>query len=122
VNLKNILIGLLLLTGIGCSSAPREVDASIALVPENKSTLVGEKIPAFIEKHLNQGVSQIINYNDYTIEILPTYISALGFDCSRLVFESKQADKVLKTACRNKNTDDWVFVKSMNKSEKQVVL
>ena len=69
MNLKNILIGVLLLTGIGCSSAPREVDASIALVPENKSTLVGEDIPTFIEKHLNQVVSQTINYNDYIIEI-----------------------------------------------------
>jgi hypothetical protein len=122
VNSKNILTGLLLLTGIGCSSAPREVDASIALVPENKSTLVGEVIPATIEKHLNQSVSQIINYNDYTIEILPVYISALGFNCATLVFNSKRADKILKTACRDKNIDAWVFVKSMNKNEKQVVL
>lgn len=122
MNSKNILIGILLLTGIGCSSAPREVDASIALVPENKSTLVGEEIPAAIEKHLNQAVSQIINYNDYTIEILPVYISALGFNCTTLVFESKQADKLLKTACLDKNINSWVFVKSMNESEKQVVL
>ena len=122
MNLKNILIGLLLLTGIGCSSAPREVDASIALVPENKSTLVGEYIPTSIENHLNQAVSQTIHYNDYTIEISPSYISALGFNCTTLIFENKQADKVLKTACRNKNTDDWVFVKSINKSEKQAIL
>lgn len=122
MNLKNILIGVLLLTGIGCSSAPREVDASIALVPENKSTLVGEDIPTFIEKHLNQVVSQTINYNNYIIEISPVYISALGFNCTTLIFENKQADKVLKTACRDKNIDAWVFVKSMNKNEKQVVL
>jgi hypothetical protein len=122
VNLKNILIGLLLLTGIGCSSAPREVDASIALVPENKSTLVGEDIPTFIEKHLNQVVSQTITYNDYIIEISPVYISALGFNCITLIFENKQADKVLKTACRDKNIDAWVFIKSMNTSQNQVVL
>jgi len=122
VSLKNILMGLLLLTVAGCNSAPREVDASIALVPENKSPLVGEKIPTAIEKHLNQAVSQIINYNDYTIEILPVYISALGFNCTRLIFEKKQADKILKTACRNKNIDSWVFIKSMNTTKNQVVL
>ncbi len=115
-------MGLLLSTVVGCNSAPREVDASIALVPENKSPLVGEKIPPAIEKHLNQAVSQIINYNDYTIEILPVYISALGFNCTTLIFESKQADKILKTACRNKNIDSWVFIKSMNTTENQVVL
>lgn len=122
MNLKNILMGLLLLTLAGCNSAPREVDASIALVPENKSTLVGEKIPASIEKHLNQTVSQTINYNDYTIEISPVYISALGFNCTTLIFDNKQAEKILKTACRDKNINSWVFIKSMNATENQVVL
>ena len=115
-------MGLLLATLVGCNSAPREVDASIALVPENNSTLVGEDVPSSIENHLDQAVSKIINYNDYTIDISSVYISALGFNCATLIFENRQADKILKTACRDKNIDSWVFIKSMNKSENKVVL
>jgi hypothetical protein len=122
VILKNILMGLLLATLVGCNSAPREVDASIALVPENNSTLAGEDVPSSIENHLNQAASQTINYNDYTIDISPVYISALGFNCATLIFENRQADKILKTACRDKNIDSWVFIKSMSKSENKVVL
>ena len=122
MNSKNILMSLLLVTGVGCNSAPREVDASIALVPENKPMLVGEKIPASIEKHLNQDVSQSINYKNYTIEILPIYISALGFNCASLIFENKKIDKILQTACQNKDSDSWVLIKTINTAEKKVVL
>ena len=122
MNSKNILMSLLFVTGVGCSSAPREVDASIALVPENKPMLVGEIVPASIEKYLNQDVSQSINYNNYMIEILPIYISALGFNCATLIFETKNINKILQTACQNKNSDSWVLIKSISKTDKKVVL
>lgn len=119
---KNIILGLLLLTVMGCSGAPREVDASIALVPTNKSTLVGKKIPLSIQKHLNQSVAQSIVYNDYTIEISPIYISALGFNCTKLLFQNKQIDEVSKTACQTKNSDTWLLINSINNTDAQVIL
>ena len=122
MNSKNIILGLLLLTVFGCSSAPREVDASIALVPDNQSILVGEKIPLSIEKYLHQSVSQSIIYKDYTIEISPIYISALGFNCTTLTFQNMLDDNISKTACQQQNSDNWVLIKPINTTEKQVIL
>lgn len=122
MNSKNIIVGLLLLTVVGCSNAPKEVEASIALVPDNKSTLAGEKTPFSIEKHLHQSVSQSIIYKDYTIQISPIYISALGFNCTTLTFRNTLNDNISKTACQQKNSDTWLLIKPINTSVKQVIL
>jgi len=113
---------MLLLAVVGCSSAPREVDASIALVPHNSAVLLGEKVPFSIGKYLSQSVMQTIAYNDYTIEISAIYKSALGFDCTNLIFKTKLNENITKTACQNKKSDTWLLIKSINTNDKQVKL
>jgi hypothetical protein len=122
VNSKNIMLGSLLLTVVGCSSAPREVDASIALVANNKSTLLGGKVPFSIEKFLNQSVAKTIVHNGYTVDMSKVYRSALGFNCTNLIFKNKLNGNINKTACQNKMNEIWVFIKSIDATGKQVKL
>jgi len=116
------MLSMLLLVVVGCSSAPREVDASIALVSHDSPILLGKKVPFSIGKHLGQSVLQTITHKNYTIDISAVYRSALGFNCTTLIFKTQVTKNIAKIACQNKKSDDWMFIKSINNNDKQVEL
>ena len=96
-----LIIPVIILLLNGCSSSPREVKASIALV-ENKSVLLGKKISAKYRNDLESSMITTIHHNQYHISVGPFFTSSLGQDCRSLNIVDMQRQTSLRVVCAEK--------------------
>ncbi|MFL9806320.1 hypothetical protein AB6D40_022715 [Vibrio cyclitrophicus] len=135
-----VISACLLLVLSGCSNAPREVNASLPLV--NKSTqALGKPIPASLWSQLEEedllSASSRVRYKHYTIEMSPSYISALGHTCRVLDFyqdedqtqgvggtkvSTRVACKAATSPTTNETHQPWFLVKDIIKDATAVKL
>ncbi|MGR5269841.1 hypothetical protein ACPV5R_19055 [Vibrio astriarenae] len=89
---------------LGCSSQPRLVDASLPLVNLNHAP-VGEAIDAKYWSQLDSDMYTTLTHDDFTIQLEPTYTSALGLTCRVLTITPATSDwsanaPVQRVACK----------------------
>lgn len=99
---KTIIVSCLSILGLtACSSAPRQVQASLPLVEASVQPL-GQKLPAKYRAQLEQAASTRLDNSDYSIQLGTQYTSSLGQDCRDLTIFEASGDKTLRVACAEK--------------------
>lgn len=99
---KSIVLCCLSMLGLtACSSAPRQVQASLPLVAATIQPL-GQKLPAKYRSQLEQADSTQLDNSDYSIQLGARYTSSLGQDCRDLTIYDQAGDKSQRVACAEK--------------------
>lgn len=114
MNKKLILCCVSLLGLTACSSAPRQVTASVPLVL-TAAKPIGQKLPAKYSAELENSENAQLNHPDYSIQLGPFYTSSLGRDCRDLTIHDQAGDKSLRVVCAEKQPSsdqsrDWYLI------------
>ncbi|MGR5340803.1 hypothetical protein ACPV50_12845 [Vibrio astriarenae] len=72
---------------LGCTSQPRQVDASLPLVNLNQ-TPVGEVIDTKYWSQLDSDMYTSLSHSEFDIQLTPSYLSALGLTCRVLTVQN----------------------------------
>ena len=97
---KTVLFSTLLLI-TACSSGPRIVSASLALVTPSMEKPNKKMLP-FQYWSLLEDASQLeLSHQRYQITLSPLYVSALGVTCRELIFEKNNKEVSKRIACEN---------------------
>ncbi|WP_394242622.1 hypothetical protein [Vibrio astriarenae] len=72
---------------LGCTSQPRQVDASLPLVNLNQAP-VGEAIDTKYWSQLDSDMYTSLSHSEFDIQIEPAYLSALGLTCRVLTIQN----------------------------------
>lgn len=91
-----LLLGLGALSG--CSSQPRQVEATIPLVDASNAA-VGTKLPTQFRNQLEDSQLKALRHKEYTIHVGAFYTSSLGQDCRGLTIYTLEGEKNQRVAC-----------------------
>ncbi|QIA64466.1 hypothetical protein GT360_13630 [Vibrio astriarenae] len=72
---------------LGCTSQPRQVDASLPLVNLNQAP-VGEVIDTKYWSQLDSDMYTSLSHSEFDIQLEPAYLSALGLTCRVLTIQN----------------------------------
>tara|TARA_Y100001956_G_scaffold5226_1_gene4697 strand:+ start:30222 stop:30599 length:378 start_codon:yes stop_codon:yes gene_type:complete len=123
---KVILIAIILpMILAGCTTKPREVEASLPLV--NSLLLpIGEKIPEQYQSELNNPNFSDLEHNKYTIKVGPIYSSGLGNQCRQLFIEGDGQQGEQRVVCSYTTNEDnvsaWYLVPNIVQSATSIQL
>lgn len=87
---------------VGCSSQPRQVEASLPLVKQ-QIIPIGKKLPAKYRQQLEDHSTKWLIHKDYDIEMGAFYTSSLGNDCRKLNVRTIEKVTVQRIACAEKS-------------------
>ncbi|MEL0630284.1 hypothetical protein [Psychromonas aquatilis] len=83
----------------GCSSRPREVNASLPLVTPTTQTVTGKAIPEKYWSSLSSAGVTTLTHEKYQITLSPLYTSALGNLCRKLTLVDQNKTQMKRIAC-----------------------
>ena len=95
-----------------CTSRPREVYASIPLVSTNEAKPEQTVLPANFSTTLSNPSSTQLTHGKYNVAVMPTYVSALGYPCRKLIFSASGVQPKNRIACEITYKEDDKLVKS----------
>ena len=95
-----------------CTSKPREVYASIPLVSSNDAKPDQKVLPANFSATLSNPSSTQLTHGQYDVALMPTYVSALGYPCRKLIFSESGAQPKKRIACEITYKENDKLVKS----------
>ena len=117
-----IVIGLL----SGCSSAPRQVNATVPLVPVVVQP-VGQVVEQKYYALLNDSLTTKLPHSDYSIQVGPYFLSSLGKQCRSLNIHDNDGNKQQRVVCLesgvdNANSSSWYLVPNIVQSSSSMEL
>ncbi|TEW52315.1 hypothetical protein [Psychromonas algicola] len=108
---KTLIMGSLLVLS-ACSSGPRTVSASLALVTPSMEKPDKIMLPLQYWPLLEDENQSMLSHQRYKIMLSPFYVSALGVTCRELIFEDNNKEVSKRIACEN------YFIDSNDKMDK----
>ncbi len=112
-----------------CSSPPREVTASIGLVPEVQQKPNKKEIPAQYWTFLSDASQTTFPHDKYKVKLATLYTSALGQLCRELTLIDQENNLVRRVACEisfvngnNQQDKAWFLEKQIIESRLYVEL
>ena len=102
---KTAMVGVLLVLS-ACTSGPRTVRASLALVTPSMEKPNKKAVPAQYWVLLADQKQSHLAHELYSITLSPLYFSALGLTCRELLFEDDNQVKNKRVACENNFLDE----------------
>ncbi len=129
ISLKKLAVLLTIFTIAGCSSRPREVTASIPLVPYSQEKPDKKQIPTQYWSVLSDPQQTRLEHDQYYIQLSALYRSALGVTCRELTIIDNQSNQNKRTVCdipfidtNNQATNAWFMEKVIIESNSHVEL
>lgn len=98
------------MTVAGCTSKPREVEASVPLVSLSQEKPNKKEIPTQYWSLLADTKQAFLEHEKYQIQLSALYISALGLPCRELQLIDKENNEEKRIACE---------ISFINKDKKQ---
>jgi hypothetical protein len=113
----------------GCTSKPREVNASIPLVSSSQEKPNKNEIPAQYWSFLSDSEQTGFVHDKYQVQLTELYTSALGQVCRELTLVDKDSNEERRTACEisfvnkdNQKDKAWFMEKQIIESRVYVEL
>ncbi|MEL0660273.1 hypothetical protein V6255_14135 [Psychromonas arctica] len=111
-----------------CTSKPREVHASIPLVSSNEAKPDQTILPANFSSILSNPSSTQLTHGQYDVTVMPTYVSALGYPCRKLIFSASNVQPKKRIACEitykenDKLAKSWFLENAIIESDDNIAL
>ncbi len=112
-----------------CASPPREVTASLDLVPKVQQKPNKKEIPTQYWAFLSDAEQTSLPHDNYQVRLAPLYTSALGHLCRELTLKDKQSNEQRRIACEisfvnenNQQDKAWFLEKQIIESRLYVEL
>jgi|TARA_Y100000588_G_scaffold251832_1_gene266319 hypothetical protein len=125
--MEKAVFGLLVVSLLsGCSSAPRQVNATVPLVPGTIKP-VGQPVEQKYHEPLSDPLTTTLIHAEYSIQVGPYFLSSLGKECRSLDLRDNVGNKQLRVVCLeqvpdNASPSSWFLVPNIVQSTSSMEL